>query len=292
MASYAQQVRRRMAKKMDIMIVDEDYVKKPQFPEKKVLDQGGQAKVRDLDNLKKSLKLNDTIAAILSMMGLFAAVVEYENYFGDSNKPHNTVTGYGNALRTIVTVTTVCLIAFLVRHAVLSFKIYVLKYPLLVQGGFFSSKYFKYLLIEIFIVAIHCPPGVEWNFEMNQLNMKFVYSFDLLATNWMLLRCYLVCRLFALYSKWTGKVAEECCEPEGCEANTIFAIKAVLKDKPYSTLLIAMISSTIVFGLAIRNFERPYYYGQDPETFSGYQDYSYLWNGMWLMAVTMTTGKQ
>lgn len=77
----------------------------------------------------------------------------------------------------------------------------------------------------------------------------------------MLLRAYLVFRLFALYSKWTSRSAEECCEPEGCEANTVFAIKAVLKDKPYATLLIIMVASTIIFGLAIRNFESPFYYG-------------------------------
>lgn len=106
----------------------------------------------------------------------------------------------------------------------------------------------------------------------------------------MLIRVYLVFRLFALYSKWTSRAADECCEPEGCEANTIFAIKAVLKDKPYTTLLIVMISSTIVFGLAVRNFERPYYYDMDP-TDGIYQDWSYIWNGMWLIAITMTTGK-
>jgi len=103
----------------------------------------------------------------------------------------------------------------------------------------------------------------------------------------MLLRSYLVFRLFALYSNWTGQVAESSCGPEGCEANTIFAIKAVLKDRPYETIFIIMIASTVIFGLAIRNFERPLYYGKENEEY--FQDYSYIWNGMWLIAVTMTT---
>ena len=106
---------------------------------------------------------------------------------------------------------------------------------------------------------------------------------------WMLLRFYLVFRLFAQYSKWTNELAEECCEPEGCEANTLFAMKAVLKEKPHTTLLMLMIISTIIFGLAVRHFERPVYMNMlsdDPR----YQDYSYIWNGMWLIMITMMTG--
>lgn len=98
------------------------------------------------------------------------------------------------------------------------------------------------------------------------MDAEFVYSLDGIFVNLMLFRFYLVFRLFALYSKWTSKMAEECCELEGCEATTTFAIKGVLKDKPYKTLMIVMILSTIIFGLAVRNFERPYYYGVTSDT--------------------------
>lgn len=43
-----------------------------------------------------------------------------------------------------------------------------------------------------------------------------------------------------------------------------------------------------MFGMAIRLAERPYYFclNRNDEDF---QDYSYIWNGMWLAFVTMST---
>lgn len=94
---------------------------------------------------------------------------------------------------------------------------------------------------------------------------------------------------FYFLKKWTNELAEECCEPEGCEANTIFAMKAVLKERPFSTILVLMTLSTVIFGLAVRHFEQPYY--EDIDSSSGdFQDYSYIWNAMWLIMITMMTG--
>ena len=121
------------------------------------------------------------------------------------------------------------------------------------------------MFVELLFNAIHTPPGVQYNFKVSQLDAEFEYSLAGIFVNLMLFRFYLVFRLFALYSKWTSKMAEECCELEGCEATTTFAIKGVLKDKPYKTLLIVMILSTIIFGLAVRNFERPYYYAMSTD---------------------------
>mmetsp|Transcript_17341 Transcript_17341/g.19769 ORF Transcript_17341/g.19769 Transcript_17341/m.19769 type:complete len:253 (+) Transcript_17341:2-760(+) len=65
-------------------------------------------------------------------------------------------------------------------------------------------------------------------------------------------------------------------------------MKAVLKEKPYTALLMLMGTTTVVFGLMIRNFERPVYYGWTSDM-SGYQDFGFIWNGMWLIVITMTT---
>lgn len=43
----------------------------------------------------------------------------------------------------------------------------------------------------------------------------------------------------------------------GCEANEMFAIKAIMKEKPYSILFYSMIVSTALFGYQLRIFERP-----------------------------------
>lgn len=247
------------------------------------------ARALKITALKKNLKINDTIAALLSMLGIFFALLEYEDYFrATSDKSHNSATAYGNVLRSFVSLSTLILIVFLFSHSRICYQLHKEKHPIKYHATYTESKYFKFFIAEAFINGIHNPPGVDLNFSTTQLDYTFEYSLDLIFTTWMLLRVYLVFRLFAEYSKWTGPVAESCCEPEGCEANTIFAIKAVLKDKPYTTIFIVMLASIIIFGLAVRNFERPLYYGNEGQ--SGFQDYSYIWNGMWLIAVTMTTG--
>jgi len=50
--------------------------------------------------------------------------------------------------------------------------------------------------------------------------------------------------------------AEECCEKEGFEANKDFALKSLLKEKPYKMLLINFTISIICFGFSVRIFER------------------------------------
>ena len=65
------------------------------------------------------------------MTGLFLASLEYENYYSDTDKAHFEVTGYGNALRAVVTFSTVFLLVFNVIHARLKYNLSRLRYPLL-----------------------------------------------------------------------------------------------------------------------------------------------------------------
>lgn len=242
--------------------------------------------------LKRFLKINDTLAAILGIMGLMFAVIEYELFYDDTEKPRYTATNNCIMLRSLVSITTAVIILLLIVHSALSYNLFVIQRKekeVENEITYFSSVKFKQLLLEIVIIGIHCPPGWNQVFVVHQLGATVDYSADGILMVWMLLRFYLVFRLFAQYSKWTNELAERCCEPEGCEANTSFAMKAVLKEKPFTSLLCLMIISTIIFGLAVRHFERPYYYGQTPET-EGFQDYSYIWNGMWLIMITMMTG--
>lgn len=99
----------------------------------------------------------------------------------------------------------------------------------------------------------------------------------------MYLRFYLLFRLYGQISKWRSKIAVKYCEMEGCEANTEFAVKAVLKKSPLNALFIALVFSSIIFGAVLVNFESPMDVVRDSNEFS------FIWNGMWLAVVTMTT---
>jgi len=72
----------------------------------------------------------------------------------------------------------------------------------------------------------------------------------------MFLRFYLILRLLPNLSIWTDIHSEDCCEMEGIEANYLFAVKCLLKEKPYQMLLVNFTLSILSFGLSVRAFER------------------------------------
>jgi len=59
------------------------------------------------------------------------------------------------------------------------------------------------------------------------------YSISTIMANLMFLRFYLILRLMPNLSIWTDIHSEDCCEMEGIEANYVFAVKCLLKEKPY-----------------------------------------------------------
>jgi len=69
----------------------------------------------------------------------------------------------------------------------------------------------------------------------------------------------------------------------GCEANAIFALKCIMKNSPFSLVSILLIMTIFVFGHAVRICER-----FSPSN----QAFGYYWNCMWLVILTMTTGRK
>ena len=77
------------------------------------------------------------------------------------------------------------------------------------------------------------------------------------------MRIYLVMRLATQFTRWRSKKAASYCNREGIEADTMFALKCLMQDQPYLILGSAFIASSLFFGFAVRQLERPYY---DDET--------------------------
>jgi len=149
------------------------------------------------------------------------------------------------------------------------------------------------MILEVIFNIVHVPPWLDFNFTYNNQTKNVRYSMDNLIVFLMLSRTYLVLRLSTKYTKWRGKNAQMKCNREGIEADTMFALKCLMKTNPYTILSLAFLFSSVVFGFAIRVLERPYY--EDAATGKilpfedGYQDWNFLNNGWWCMVVTMTT---
>lgn len=186
----------------------------------------------------------------------------------------------------MVSISTLILIVFLFFHMKLNYSLSVEVGKTEVGTSIFRTKFFRSFILEVLLNLIHAPPGVDAVFELDQLDKKIILSLDTILCSIMVFRIYLGLRLFAHYTKWRSELAVDYCEAEGCEANTLFALKALLKESPYLSLFISLILSSWVFGFTIRNFERPL---NDNLGVGVGQDFKFIWNGMWLAVVTMTT---
>jgi hypothetical protein len=76
--------------------------------------------------------------------------------------------------------------------------------------------------------------------------------------------------------------SQRVCMVNGCEANTMFAIKALFKQRPYLILYGSLLVMTVIFGWQLRLFER-----QLVEA-SG-QDFGNMVNCMWNVIITLTS---
>jgi Ion channel len=125
------------------------------------------------------------------------------------------------------------------------------------------------------------------------MGKKLRYSFSTYITAFMLLRVYLVMRLFTRYSIYRSAFADKACANVGIEADSSFSMKCIYLENPFLVLFIAMMVPIFVFGFALRLFEQPYYEDDPPYNISpdddNYQDYTYIWNGMWVVTVTMAS---
>jgi potassium intermediate/small conductance calcium-activated channel subfamily N protein 2 len=99
----------------------------------------------------------------------------------------------------------------------------------------------------------------------------------------MICRVYLLFKVFRHFSKWTSHEAQEACLIYETRATASFAVKAILKEKPFHLLIPLILISIIAFSASVRLFERDFVLS------SSQQDYSYIWNAMWMVMLTMTT---
>ena len=111
------------------------------------------------------------------------------------------------------------------------------------------------------------------------MNDPLVYSLDELVVVWQFIRVYNVFRLSQHFSYWTEFKSTRYCENYSVNADTMFALKAYMKTMPYLVVFTLLLVSVFLCGMAFRIFERPY-----PDS-----DFEPIWNGWWLIMVTMTT---
>lgn len=158
------------------------------------------------------MKILDTFTAILDV--LIVVVIYIENYLFWENS--NVSTNVCSYLRALAMLSSGAVIICIIIHY--SYKLNVIKYRdnrVEENVTLVSTGLWKFLLIEILINSLVCPPSVDFTFTMTSVGNSLVYSFDALTSFFALFRIYSVLRLFEHYSHWTNERSKRVCKING-----------------------------------------------------------------------------
>ena len=181
-------------------------------------------------------------------------------------------------------------VVFVVIRYSLLLKMLKLENKLSKYDGIVSSGLLWREIIEILFVVIFYPPFQNHTFSGTMLDLYFVYNINSLIAAFVILKCYLIIRVYSYFSKWTSDEAISLCNKYNVESGLSFAFKAELTYRPY----IALFFVTLVVISICAYFVRIGEYGvMDYQTqaknLSEQNDLAYLLNCIWLIIITMVT---
>jgi len=106
-----------------------------------------------------------------------------------------------------------------------------------------------------------------------------------------LLKLFFFMRTFVYFTRFNDPRAQRVCQMNGCKATTLFAVKSIVQESPYTLISIMFVLTAFSAAYALQVFERPLRQAQameDPTKTDSLELDSY-WNSLWLTVVTMTT---
>lgn len=154
----------------------------------------------------------------------------------------------------------------------------------------FSSGRFRTICLDCFIILVHPYPfivGQEVQVYNSTLQMYVPYNVNDFLQWFAMIRIVKAGIRLINLTMWKSNSAERICLMYGCEADTMFGVKSLMKHRPISFLFGNLLAGALFFGILLRYCEAQV----NKVVFDSHIDFSRLDNCLWLVLVTMTTGK-
>lgn len=114
-----------------------------------------------------------------------------------------------------------------------------------------STGWWQSLVVEFILVIIAPYPGLD-KIQYHEYNKTYdtylTYDLNDILLFFIFIRTYLLIRYILIMTHFNNPRSQRICSMNGCEADTMFAIKALMKQKPYTILFVSMVISTFIFG--------------------------------------------
>lgn len=166
----------------------------------------------------------------------------------------------------------------------------------LLSTGSVPSLIFEWFLISLLPTPFYSDISFK-NYNYSE-RVETTYHVNDIMSLLVLLRVFVVFRIFLSNSRYYSNVAHRICSLTGCESgsNYVYVMKCIMKNSPLEILMTAMLLYIITFAYAVKVCERPLIFaiieknsGQPGFALPVPNDVSNYYNAMWLMIVTMAT---
>ena len=150
---------------------------------------------------------------------------------------------------------------------------------------FYKSIYCLILFFEVIFLLIFQYPYLNYILIIKQLDRIMILPLSSLLSALSTFRFIYFFQLINSFSIYDSSLSEKILDKFYLSPNIIFTMKSYQKSNPFISLIILFLISWISFALSIRIFEMHYW-----ETYKVIlQDWSFIWNSLWCIFVSMTT---
>lgn len=216
-------------------------------------ERDGVFNIRISNYLHTQLTIAEFCSLFFAMLGLILSVFVYE--FKKISDQSDGDIRISNSMRTTaLTYNFICTILLLfsnyVRYEIwLEWSTSINKFTRM--DTLVNTGLWKYLAFEMLINAIAPNPfleGVKYTEYVEAYDTTITYEFNDILLFFSFFRLYLVLKFVLYLTQFKNPRAQRICSMNGCDASSMFAVKALMKQKPYEILFFSLFVTTIIFG--------------------------------------------
>lgn len=148
-----------------------------------------------------------------------------------------------------------------------------------------NTGLWKWLFWECFLNSL-TPygffEGLKYTEYVGDFDLNIVYELNELLLSVSFVRIFFALRMILYLTIFCNQRSQRICRIHGCDANVLFAIKCLMKQRPYRVLIYSLLITTLIFGYQLRIFESKL--NEISE-----QNFSNMINCIWNVIITLTS---
>ena len=121
-----------------------------------------------------------------------------------------------------------------------------------------NTGLWKWLFWECFLNSL-TPygffEGLKYTEYVGDFDLNIVYEINELLLSVSFVRIFFALRMILYLTIFCNQRSQRICRIHGCDANVLFAIKCLMKQRPYRVLIYSLLITTLIFGYQLRIFE-------------------------------------